>query len=116
MDRRRSAVIVPEIYKATVDSSHWDYVLETIAKQAASSQLQVVVELHERAVTDVNLLQMLSRCCRNSGLKLAYDDFGAGEARLLELADVPPDFIKLDRGLIAGIDQSPARQSLPSRS
>jgi DNA-binding CsgD family transcriptional regulator len=37
MDRRRSAVIVPEIYKATVDSSHWDYVLETIAKITCSN-------------------------------------------------------------------------------
>jgi len=36
MDRRRSSVIVPEIYKATVDSSHWDYVLETIAKITSS--------------------------------------------------------------------------------
>ena len=36
MDRRRSSVIVPEIYKATVDSSHWDYVLETVAKLTRS--------------------------------------------------------------------------------
>jgi DNA-binding CsgD family transcriptional regulator len=36
MDRRRSSVVVPEIYKATVDSSHWDYVLETIAKITSS--------------------------------------------------------------------------------
>ena len=36
MDRRRSSVVVPEIYKATVDSSHWDYVLETIAKITCS--------------------------------------------------------------------------------
>jgi DNA-binding CsgD family transcriptional regulator len=36
MDRRRSAVIVPEIYKATVDSSHWDYVLETVARMTGS--------------------------------------------------------------------------------
>jgi len=36
MDRRRSSEIVPEIYKATVDSSHWDYVLETVAKLTRS--------------------------------------------------------------------------------
>jgi DNA-binding CsgD family transcriptional regulator len=36
MDRRRSSVIVPEIYKATVDSSHWDYVLEAVAKLTCS--------------------------------------------------------------------------------
>ena len=36
MDRRRSSVIVPEIYRATVDSSHWDYVLESVAKLTCS--------------------------------------------------------------------------------
>jgi DNA-binding CsgD family transcriptional regulator len=31
MDRRRSSTLIPEIYKATVDPDHWDYVLEKIA-------------------------------------------------------------------------------------
>ena len=31
MDRRRSSELIPEIYKATVDPSHWDYVLEKLA-------------------------------------------------------------------------------------
>ncbi|MEM7563617.1 MAG: helix-turn-helix transcriptional regulator [Pseudomonadota bacterium] len=32
MDRRRSSHIIPEIYEATTDPSHWDYVLTMIAK------------------------------------------------------------------------------------
>jgi EAL domain-containing protein (putative c-di-GMP-specific phosphodiesterase class I) len=43
---------------------------------------------------------------------LAYDDFGAGQARLTELAEVPPDFIKLDRSLIRDIDRGIARQDV----
>ncbi|MDH5354632.1 MAG: helix-turn-helix transcriptional regulator [Gammaproteobacteria bacterium] len=31
MDRRRSATLIPEIYKATVDPANWDYVLEEVA-------------------------------------------------------------------------------------
>lgn len=31
MDRRRSSNLIPEIYKATVDPGHWDYVLEKVA-------------------------------------------------------------------------------------
>ena len=36
MDRRRSSHIVPEIYEATIDPSHWDYVVTMIAKLTQS--------------------------------------------------------------------------------
>ena len=36
MDRRRSAHIVPEIYEATIDPSHWDFVVSMIAKLTRS--------------------------------------------------------------------------------
>ena len=39
-------------------------------------------------------------------MQLAYDDFGAGQARLLELTEVPPDVLKFDRGLIQNIDSA----------
>jgi EAL domain-containing protein (putative c-di-GMP-specific phosphodiesterase class I) len=38
---------------------------------------------------------------------LAYDDFGAGQARLNELAEVPPDYIKFDVSLIRQIHEAP---------
>ena len=38
---------------------------------------------------------------------LAYDDFGTGQARLLELAEVPPDYLKFAMDFIRGIDQAP---------
>jgi len=36
MDRRRSSNIVPEIYEATIDPEHWDYVVTMIAKLTGS--------------------------------------------------------------------------------
>ena len=36
MDRRRSAHIVPEIYEASIDPVHWDYVVSMIAKLTKS--------------------------------------------------------------------------------
>jgi EAL domain-containing protein (putative c-di-GMP-specific phosphodiesterase class I) len=41
-------------------------------------------------------------------VRLAYDDFGAGQARLLELAEAPPHYLKFDRRFVMGIDQAPA--------
>jgi DNA-binding CsgD family transcriptional regulator len=37
MDRRRSSHIVPEIYEATIDPNHWDYVVTMIAKLTKSN-------------------------------------------------------------------------------
>jgi DNA-binding CsgD family transcriptional regulator/PAS domain-containing protein len=37
MDRRRSSHIVPEIYEATIDPNHWDYVVSMIAKLTKSN-------------------------------------------------------------------------------
>lgn len=37
------------------------------------------------------------------GIGLAYDDFGAGEGRLTELAEVPPQYLKFDRKLIQNL-------------
>ncbi len=36
MDRRRSSHIVSEIYEATIDSSHWDYVVTMVSKLTRS--------------------------------------------------------------------------------
>jgi EAL domain-containing protein (putative c-di-GMP-specific phosphodiesterase class I) len=46
------------------------------------------------------------------GIELAFDDFGAGQARLLELVECPPHFLKLDKSLIRGIAQSRECQDL----
>lgn len=48
------------------------------------------------------------------GLQFAYDDFGAGQARLIELSDIPPDYLKFDRGMIEGIETATPRQEMVS--
>ncbi len=45
-------------------------------------------------------------------IELAYDDFGAGQSRLAELAEVPPHYLKLDRSLVGEIDRNENRQKL----
>lgn len=62
--------------------------------------LKLVFEVHESAVTDLGAMAEIKRMLKDMDIGLAYDDFGAGQARLLELAEVPPDVIKFDKGLI----------------
>lgn len=72
----------------------------------------LILEIHEHAVTDIKVMGMMRRRLCDLGVGLAYDDFGAGQARLLELSEVPPDYLKFDISLIKKIEESASRRAL----
>jgi len=80
--------------------------------EALGGGRQVVLEFHEEAVTDRAAMRRLRDQLTALGIGLAYDDFGAGQSRLSELADVPPDYVKLDKSLVHDLHESPGRQEL----
>ena len=49
---------------------------------------------------------------RERGVRFAVDDVGAGYSGLTQLATLRPTYIKLDRGLVHGIDTDPSRVAL----
>ena len=67
----------------------------------------LILEIHESALALPTLLGELQGRLAKLQIGLAYDDFGAGQARLIELAEVPPNFLKFDRRFVSGIDQAP---------
>ena len=89
-----------------------DHLMETVAPLVPVAAY-VVIEITEQSslleaadwVASVDAL-------RSAGFALAVDDLGAGYSALSMLADVQPDYIKLDRSLITGLHRSPRRQRL----
>jgi EAL domain-containing protein (putative c-di-GMP-specific phosphodiesterase class I) len=77
-------------------------------------QLRLTLEVHEGALADLASVDRLRTQLNRAGVGLAYDDFGAGQARLLELAEVPPHYLKFDMLFVRGIDTAPERQRLLS--
>lgn len=67
-------------------------------------QLHMVIEIHEEGVSSLSNLKNLAAALQEQQYDFAYDDFGAGRARLMELIEVPPSVLKLDLSLIRGID------------
>ena len=67
-------------------------------------QRQLVLEIHEAAVTNRLAMTKLKAALADMQIGLAYDDFGAGQARLVELVDVPPDYLKFDMVLVQHLD------------
>ena len=62
--------------------------------------MELVLEVHETAVAEVENMKVMAKRLKDMGVLFAYDDFGAGQARLNELAEVPPDVVKFDMALI----------------
>jgi EAL domain-containing protein (putative c-di-GMP-specific phosphodiesterase class I) len=74
---------------------------------------QVVIEITERtAIKDYPAFRERLRAFRDRGYRFAVDDAGSGYAGLGSIANLEPDFIKLDISLITGIDSNPIKQRL----
>jgi EAL domain-containing protein (putative c-di-GMP-specific phosphodiesterase class I) len=80
-------------------------------RQLAPKQ-PMTIEVHEAAVAKVEDLLELREACRSLDMQLAYDDFGAGQARLDELARVAPDCVKFDMRLVRDLHEAPAERRL----
>jgi len=81
--------------------------------RAMAPHLRLALEIHESALGLPGAIQELRARLSKVDVGLAYDDFGAGQARLIELAEAPPNFLKFDRRFVSGIDQAPpAKQRL----
>ncbi|HSP65035.1 MAG TPA: EAL domain-containing protein, partial [Candidatus Deferrimicrobium sp.] len=73
----------------------------------------VVLEFSEREpVTDLARLQRIAAEVRASGFRIAVDDAGAGHASMRVIAELRPEFIKVDRSLIHAVDSDRARRAL----
>lgn len=63
---------------------------------------RIVIEVTEHAFSAVpGEMALAARKWRGAGFRLAVDDVGSGQSRLLALAEVGPDFVKADRALVA---------------
>lgn len=84
--------------------------LEAIrAAREEQPTLALTVEVSEKAVTDPESMRRLKEELLALDVFLAYDDFGAGQARLLELIEVPPHYLKFDASLVRHLPAKPRR-------
>jgi len=99
-----------------VDPSNLELALRSTAEAALAAGFdceQIVLEFNalERLGNPRQLSEVRKQANRY-GFRVAADNFGTGEAGLKRLAVFRPEFVKLDRELIAGIHNSPRRQAM----
>jgi len=106
---RRRADVPPNCFLTVNLSPTAAVAEEVIAVLEAEGDLRgLVVEITEQApVDDYDRLTGVLRELRQAGAMVAVDDTGAGYASLRHLLVLEPDFVKLDRSLVAGVDRDP---------
>ncbi|MGA9752142.1 MAG: EAL domain-containing protein [Acidobacteriota bacterium] len=75
----------------------------------ANPRTPVILEVSERFVSNLGIMTKMRRELVGLGMELAYDDFGAGQARFLELVEVPPHVLKFDISLVKDIHERTGR-------
>ncbi|MCR9202325.1 MAG: EAL domain-containing protein [Planctomycetaceae bacterium] len=70
----------------------------------------LVLEIHEGAIMEPGLVRELRAALSEFDVQLAFDDFGAGQARIRELICAPSDYIKFDAALIRDLQEVSGEQ------
>ena len=74
---------------------------------------EVVLEITEHGLTaDEQLLAAAVRPLRALGCDIAIDDLGTGSSGLKSWAEIRPDYVKVDRYFISGIEHDPVRAEI----
>lgn len=60
-------------------------------------------------------MSVLREVCSRGQFHLVVDDLGAGYSNLKRIADLEPRMVKIDRGLVEGVDRSTRQQTLVRR-
>ena len=87
--------------------------LDQAVHDAGVDPRSIVLEFSEREpVSDLARLQRIAAGLRARGFRIAVDDAGAGHASMRVIAELRPEFIKVDRSLIHAIESDRARRAL----
>jgi EAL domain-containing protein (putative c-di-GMP-specific phosphodiesterase class I) len=87
-----------------------DVLLESLKRiHKTAPPRQIVLEISEKARVHADEMQHFRDRLTDLDIAIAFDDFGVGQTRLVELAKAPPDFLKFDMSLMHNIHLAPKR-------
>lgn len=82
----------------------------TVVEKLKRYSANIVLELTEQKEADEKMLQKMKEQIRMLGIQSAIDDYGAGYSNIVNLLRYTPDYVKIDRLLLSGIQDNPQKQ------
>jgi diguanylate cyclase (GGDEF)-like protein len=94
----------------------WSSLADWLGSQLAAYRIDphdIVLEITEHGLTeDENRLAAAVKPLRALGCDIAIDDLGAGSSGLKSWAEIRPDYVKVDRYFVSGIERDPVRAEI----
>ena len=94
----------------------WTSLADWLGTQLEASRIDphdVVLEITEHGLAaDDKRLAAAVRPLRSLGCDIAIDDLGAGSSGLKSWAEIRPDYVKVDRYFVSGIERDPVRAEI----
>lgn len=78
-----------------------------VALRKSNGSLPITLEIPESNVRESQSMSLLRLVLQDLEIGLAYSGFRGGHTRLIELANIPPDYLKFDMKLIRDVHLSP---------
>jgi EAL domain-containing protein (putative c-di-GMP-specific phosphodiesterase class I) len=98
----------------TIHDPHFrpDVVMRTLERSGLSPR-SLVFEISEKeSIANFAAFREIRDEYKSLGFRFALDDTGAGYASLQAVIELAPDFVKVDRSFVAGVDTDRAKQTL----
>ena len=83
-----------------------------VAERSGIDPARLTFDMVQTSAPECQHLGRIVREYRRGGAKIALDDFASGSSSLLRLAELEPDFIKIDRRLVRDCDRDHKRLSI----
>ncbi len=85
---------------------------ETIVGEYGELMEKLVIEMTEQSEMDNDRLAIIQNRLKRSNIQLAIDDYGTGYSNTANLIRYNPNYVKIDRSLIEGINENQKMQKL----
>ncbi|MDP9481979.1 MAG: EAL domain-containing protein [Chloroflexota bacterium] len=109
---RFSALLPPDAWLSLNVSPSFLGAYAQLAEILADRNRPIILEVTEHEVIDDYSRLHAAMRALGSDVRLAVDDAGAGVANFPHLVDLRPDLIKIDAGMIRGVEADVSRQAL----
>ncbi|MBF0554508.1 MAG: EAL and GGDEF domain-containing protein [Nitrospirae bacterium] len=95
------------------DNPGWCEITDHYIREWGLSKDKIVLEItEESAISNYDVFNKVVRKFKETGYKIAIDDFGVGYGGLKMLSIIEPDYVKIDRHFISDVDKALIKHNL----
>ena len=99
-DFNSKRIFINSIPKTKITGADAEIVSELVIKHSDT----VVIEMTEQAEVGTDDFEKIKEFCRRQEVRIAIDDYGTGYSNVQNLIRYMPNYVKIDRSLISGIE------------